>query len=448
MPKSFNSYIWWIAWRNLVSKKRHGLSFMTAVSVGGVAIGVSSLIIVLSVMGGFEADLKHKLLRGDPHLEIVSKDYAAGFSLLDFSIENISKIYTEAVAINPYTKSDVIIKSGEQVAGGTLLGIGHGKKQDSKEFLSPWLFDKSMVEGDFEPIVENVTLPVSRVFVEDGKEVRKFHKFKSAAPPILLGVDLANHLNLNVGSDVMVLSPQSNVDGMLGGNQLVHRFVVAGIFQTEFSDYDNRGAIVSIEEGRKFLAEYDVSLETEKYVTGVALSFPDPMNLDQFERLPKNSDLRIVHWRENNKAILFALKLEKYAMGSILMLIVIVAAFSISGTLIMTVYHRRGQVALFRAIGMSKAAVGSLYVAYGLVIGLVGILAGLVLGLGVCYLLQSFKFLPMPEGVFYLTYVPVKFLPFDYVVICFSACLLSLIAAIYPALAAARGEPSQGLRCL
>src|SRR5690606_35828 len=151
-------------------------------------------------------------------------------------------------------------------------------------------------------------------------------------------------------------------------------------------------------------------------------------------------------WQTVNKSLLFALKLEKFTMGAILLLIVLVATFSISGTMMMMVYHKRSQVALMRALGMERGDIARLFVAHGCTIGSIGVVLGMLVGLGVCSLLYYFQFIDLPQGVYYQKKLPVRFLPLEYFVISCCAWALSLLAAVYPALVAARQDPGTGLR--
>src|SRR5262249_27411743 len=147
------------------------------------------------------------------------------------------------------------------------------------------------------------------------------------------------------------------------------RYVVVGKFRTGLFNYDAKWAVVSLDEGRKFMPDYDESLDRDEYVTGVAMNVKDPTRIQAvvdrvFSHPPPDpqpepllKDLEPPSWEKANKSLLFALKLEKFAMGSILMLIVVVAAFSISGTMMMTVFHKRGQVSLLRSLGMNRTEI-------------------------------------------------------------------------------------------
>lgn len=437
------AYVAWIAWRNLVRRNRKsGLSFMTIVSIMGVAIGVAALIIVLSVMGGFEQDLKDKMLRGQPHLEVIAKNAVAGYSLKEFPLEKFKKLFPDAIDLEPYTQADVVLKQKRHITSAVLFGI------DPEREAHLWGFNGAMTDG------EMAGLGRAHPVQEKGdSEVRR--------PGIILGEQLAEQLGAELGDEIVVLSPQASVDTALGGGTVSRPYVVAGKFRTGLFNYDAKWAVVSLGEGRKFMPDYDESLDTEEYVTGVALNFREPLAIDQItDRVFKKQlgsdplefkgfkDLVPLTWQVANKSLLFALKLEKFAMGSILMLIVVVAGFSISGTMMMTVFHKRGQASLLRSLGMNRGDIARLYITHGFTIGTVGIFFGLLFGLAVCALIRSFQFIPLPAGVYHLKSLPCKWLWMDYGVICALAWVLSLVAATYPALTAAKQDPGQGLRYL
>jgi lipoprotein-releasing system permease protein len=448
MRTGFRRYIWWIAWRNLTAKaRRAGLSFMTIVSILGVAIGVAALIIVLSVMGGFEQDLKDKMLRGMPHLEIVSKNAAAGFPLTKHPLAGIQQIFPEATGIEAYTQSDVVLKQKRHITSAILFGV------DPARDGHLWGFGDAMTEGELDAIGQ------THAPSGGAGDVQR--------PGIALGEQLAEQLGADLGDEITVLSPNASVTSSLSGGTVSRQFVVSGKFRTGLFNYDAKWAVVSLPEGRKFMPDYDESLDAEEYVTGVAMNFNDPFDIESYAQRIKEatavpapaegkkpspvgalSGLESLTWQQVNKSLLFALKLEKFAMGSILMLIVIVAGFSISGTMMMTVFHKRGQVSLLRSLGMDRGAIARLYLAHGFTIGTVGIALGLLFGLAVCALIKSFQFISLPAGVYHLKSLPCKWLWADYAIICTFAWLFSLLAATYPALTAARQDPGQGLRYL
>lgn len=423
-------FLQWAAWRYLVARKgRHGLSFMTTFSILGVVIGVAALIIVLSVMGGFEQDLKNKMLRGQPHLEVLADNALAGFSLKDHPLSKFQKLYPEADGIQPYTEADVVLTQGKHISAVILFGI------DPKIGGSLWAFDTSMTEGKLEAIgtLHSPVIPMNRNKVE--------------WPGIVLGDSLASQLGADLGDEITVLSPQASSSAtVMSGGTFSRNYTVVGLFHTGLFNYDSKWAVVSLDEGRKFMPDYEPSLDDDEYVTGIGVNSKEPLSIESYrDKLPKQG-LQGRTWMDTNSALLFALKLEKYTMGSILLLIVLVAAFSISGTMMMTVYHKKQQICLFRSLGMSERDVGRLYLIQGFTIGTVGIVGGLILGLSLCFLLQQLRYADLPANIISLRSLPVKFLPAEYAVICAAAWTLSVIGAFYPARIAAKQNPSQGLR--
>lgn len=423
-----------MAWRNLVSRKRRrGPSFMTVVSIGGVSIGVAALIIVLSVMGGFEADIKDKLLRGEPHLEILGEKSGAGFSLKELPLEKFRELLTGASDMEPYVQAEVVVKQSRNMAPGMLYGVDPLKKDHL------WGFGKAMLEGSFEELAKRHPLrdPDPNPLVPPVE-----------IPGILLGQDLAIQLGgVNMGEIITLISPQAGISTALAGATATRDFKVVGIFQTGLFNFDQKWAVVNLPDARKFMPEYDPSLDVDEYVTGIAVNVPEPFEVDEFaKKISGLPGVQTLTWKKSNSSLLFALKLEKFAMGSVLALILIVAAFSISGTMMMTVFHKRTEVSLLRSLGMTRADIARLFMLHGFTIGSAGIVTGLIMGLAVCAALKNFQFLPLPAGVYYLKYLPVKFLPTEYGVICLMAWLFSLIAATYPAITAARQNPSSGLR--
>ncbi|MEY4632065.1 MAG: hypothetical protein RIQ81_2185 [Pseudomonadota bacterium] len=416
----------WMAWRQIRSVRSRviqgtrGLSFMTTMSIAGVATGVLALVVVLSVMGGFEGDLRRKMLAGKPHVEVVGENATAGFSLVEHPLHEIQRQIPEARNLQPFTETDVVLKRSRYMASATLFGV------DPAKGASNWGFTDAFRSGGIESLAD---------------------RDSEGRPGIALGDELAKHLDAEEGDEITVLSPQAGVGSIIGGGTLSRTFVVTGIFSTGMFNYDTKWAVTNLDEGRRFMPDFDESLTIDRFVTGVGFEVADPMAVSHLkERLSGRSGLRLLTWQEANKSLLFALKLEKFAMGSILMLIVVVAAFSISGTMMMTVFHKRPHISLLRALGMSRRDVLRLYLTHGAVIGATGVVIGLLAGLAICLFVEWSRSIPMPSDSYYLKVLPVKFLPVDYLVIVLSAFGFSLLAASYPAWLAARQDPGSGLR--
>ena len=406
---------------------------MTGFSVVGVMLGVAALIVVLSVMGGFERDLKEKMLRGQPHIEILNQNAIAGFSLNDHPVETFRKRFPEAQALAPFVQSDVVIKNGRHLAAANLYGIEPAQSDNRI-----WAFYDSMIEGSLDAIAHTHS-PLVAVDVQRQAEF----------PGISIGDELAGQLGAGIGDEISVVSPEAR-SGMsvLGGGTIARSFVVVGIFHTGLFDYDGKWAVTTLPEARRFMTGYDSSLDAERYVTGIAMNSSDPYSVATWaKRLDAPSGLKAHTWQDANSALLFALLLEKYTMGAILLLIVVVAAFSISGTMMMTVFHRKSQVCLLRSIGMTQKRIGALFLCQGLTVGAVGIVFGLGLGLGILFFIEKARYFGGVSQVsLSFQALPVRYLPFEYGIICFLALLLSALGALYPAITAARQNASSGLR--
>ena len=273
--------------------------------------------------------------------------------------------------MQPFVQADVVIKQRKHLSSAILLGL------DSTYQTGLWALRDSLIEGKFDSIDKEHYPLIS------------YNENESKWPGIILGEGLAGQLGADVGDEVSILSPQaSSGSTLLSGGTISRTYVVSAIFQSGLSDYDGKFAVTSVKEARKFMIDYDESMDTENYVTGVAFNLEDPYKADRLKKDFNFEGLQLRNWRDDNAALLSALLLEKYTMSAILTLIVLVAAFSISGTMMMSVFLRKTQLSLFRALGFTQKNVLYFYVVQGFIIGSLGILLGMFFGLGFCSLLH------------------------------------------------------------
>ncbi len=425
------AFYYWVAWKQLdTNRSKKGLSFMTLISIAGVAVGVTVLIVVLSVMGGFEQDLKNKMLRGQPHIEILAENPTLGFPLAEMNTEKVVRFLPESVKVAPFTQGDVVAKHGKHLAAVSLYGI------DSQFDNSMWAFYDTIVEGQIEDLDRTHT-PLLSFEGEGGK-----------FPGIIVGEGVAGQLGIDIGEEMTILSPQAASGAVIfSGGTVSRTYVVVGIFASRIFDYDSKWAVVNLNEGRKFLPDYDPTLDKDHYVTGIAVNLKDPVEVSKLRNRVKSlKGYSAVTWEDTNSALLFALQLEKYTMGAILMLIVLVAAFSISGTMMMTVFHKKTQVCLLRSIGMSQRDIADLFVIQGLIIGIIGVALGICMGLALCFVIYQLRYIDIPSSLLSIRNLPVRFLPVEYCLISGLALVLTVVGALYPAIIASRQNPSSGLR--
>jgi len=430
------STLLWLAWRQLVTHdKQLGLSFMTWLSVLGVTIGVASLIIVLSVMAGFSSDLQKKLLKGQPHLTLFAKNRSLGLSLNTGILDKIYKNHPTVINQTPFIQNDVVLTHIKHVSTSVLIGLSSDDSQDA------WGIHHSLLHGSKKNLKQTFR---ANSFPRDELIENR------SLPGIVLGDKLAYNLSAEIGDVITVMKPQTTLSSIVfTGETKDKKFVVIDKFHSGLSNHDSRWAIVSIIHARQFLSDYTTMFDKINYVSHIAMRLADPYQaLETSRKIQKNMPhYQVKTWQEENRSLLFALKLEKFAMGAILMLIVLVAAFSISGTVMMSIFHRGYQISLLRALGMNKRQILAVFVLYGANIGLIGIIVGALIGMGVCWLIASnWLWIPLPSGSFELSYLRIKFLPFDYFVICTIAFLLVLFSAVYPSFVAANNNPTTSLR--
>jgi lipoprotein-releasing system permease protein len=245
-----------------------------------------------------------------------------------------------------------------------------------------------------------------------------------------------------VGDQVYLINPVGNGTGPMGVPvPRVQPFRVAGVFYSGMYEYDTKWTYVSMKDGQAFLQSGDVA-------TGVEIRVDDP---DAVEEISRDLEARlpfpwfVKHWQELNRSLFSALKLEKYVMGLILFLIVMVASLNIVGSLILVVVTRAREIAILRALGASSATVRWIFLLEGLIIGVVGTTFGTALGLAGCDALRRYRF-PLDTDVYYLDTLPVVVDPANVVVVAIVAVLICFGATLYPASVAAGVQPVDGLR--
>ena len=406
-------YELFLALRYLKNKRKQAfVSLITVISIGGVTLGVMALIIVLSVMSGFENDLRTKILGTNAHLIVLK----LGGKGMDTPGEVMAKVkgVEHVVEASPFILNQVMLTSENNVSGVVLRGIDPGS------------------EGNVTDLVKNIK---EGSFADLGRR-------GAAADGIILGRELARHLGVSVGHSVNVVSPLGGVTTPMGVMPRVKKFQVVGIFEVGMYEYDASLAYTSIPAAQQFF-------RMGSAVSGVEVKLDDIYRAkkvgDQIQRL-----LGISYWTRNwmemNRNLFSALKLEKITMFIILVLIVLVAAFNIVSTLIMMVMEKGRDIGILKSMGATSKSIMSIFMMQGMVIGLVGTVLGCLFGFGVCWALDTYKFIKLPGDVYYIDSLPVLMKPFDFVIVSLSALLISFLATIYPSRQAAKLDPVISIR--
>ncbi len=391
-------------------RKQTFISVITLISVAGVMVGVMALVVVLSVMNGFRADLLSKILGVNSHLLVMSYDGA----FPDY--ERLSEKVTDAggvVAASPFIYSQVMVNHAGKVSGAVYRGLDTGTA--------------GQVIG-IEPMLE-------------GEGLETLDRRDRRRPGIILGKQLARQIGARVGSEVSVISPQGKLTPM-GRMPNNRKYAVRDIFDSGMYEYDASLVYVNLEEAQDFLGMGDRVTGLEVRVEEVDRSDEVAADLENVLGYP----FWTKDWKLMNRSLFSALKLEKITMFVILTMIVLVGALNIISTLVMVVMEKTRDMAILRAMGASAGSIMSVFMLQGLLVGVVGTLAGLASGLGICHLLAEYRFISLPADVYYISTLPVQVEAGDVVFVALAAVGISFLATIYPSRYAAKLNPVEALR--
>jgi lipoprotein-releasing system permease protein len=398
--------------RYLKAKRKQAfISVITLISVLGVMVGVMALIVVLSVMNGFRADLMSKILGVNAHLLVLS--YEGTFADYD-------KVATEVgraqgiVAATPFVYSQVMVKKAGNVSGAVLRGI-------DPDSVGRVLRIEGMVqEGSLEALSE----------AAEGRP-----------PAIVLGRELARQIGAYPADVVEVVAPEGKLTP-LGRAPNTVQYRVAGIFDSGMYEYDASMIYVSLPQAQRLLG-------LGARVTGLGVKVTDAYRSDEIARRVQRrlgAPFWTKDWKMMNRSLFSALKLEKVTMFVILTMIVLVGALNIISTLVMVVMEKNRDISILRAMGASAGSIMLTFMLQGLLVGLVGTLLGLGAGLGICHLLTKYQFISLPSDVYYISTLPVRVEFLDVWFVALAAVGISFLATLYPAWYASRMNPVEALR--
>ena len=424
-------FTWRVALSHLRSRRSEaGINVITMVSILGVTIGVTALIMVLAVMEGFEIDLRDKILGSNAHLVVLN--YEGNFDLGEDTLERIENIDGVAAAA-PFVYSEMMIRSTQGAAGVVFKGI------DPEHTPKVTNLVESLEIGPDGPVStgEQQTALLTGLAKPEVSEEEE-----SPKPGIFIGKELAQELYVTAGDVVHIINPVGGGVGIMGvPTPDVRTFRVAGIFHTGMYEYDTKWTYVLIEEAQKFL-------KLDDKVNGIEVQVHDIDNAPDLS-LAVQTELEypffLRHWMELNSKLFAALKMEKIVMGLILSLIVMVASLNIVGTLILVVLTRGREISILRAMGASSKQILHVFMLEGVIIGFVGTIVGTIFGLTGCYFLDQYQF-PLDTDVYYMDTLPVVVEPQTVMTVVLTAIAISFLATIYPAFVASKMDPVEGLR--
>ncbi len=397
-----------IALRYLKPKRKKGLiSFVGAVSIMGITLGVGALIIVLSVMSGFDTHIKRSIVDATPHIYVMS--YAGGIrkEKVPF-VERKVLLVKDVIAVSPFVFVQGMARSRLGTTGIAIRGVDPNK------------------EKRITNLYKRVSLGSWNCIENKGS--------------IILGKALADQLGVMLGSTITVITASFRVTpfGLFPKSTAL---TVCGIVETGMYTIDSSIGIVSLKTAEM--------LSRKGVYTGLEVSVK---NIYRATEIAKEISAKLGYpywtndWIRMNKPLFSALKLEKFTMFLILTLIVIVASFSIISTLSMTVMDKAKDIAILSAMGMTRNRIAKIFLYEGIIMGLIGVLLGLFLGLGGCFVIAKYKIITLPQDVYYIDHLPVRVEFLDVVLVCLASVIITLISTYFPAKQSTKMSPVEILR--
>jgi lipoprotein-releasing system permease protein len=426
-----------VAARYLRAKRRQAvIGIITGISIAGVAAGVASLVIALAINNGFRQDLQDRLLGSTSHINLL-RIQSDGIQDWRQLMDRLSK-EPHIVAAAPAIYEQVLISRGPRARGAVLKGMIPDEEKKVSDLL------KTVTNGSAEALDEPAQNPdkgVRTSATQSPTDLQGLENRIAAMPPIILGKDMSDELGATVGSVVLVTSPQGELTPF-GMVPKYDRFRVVGIFNSGFYDYDSSWAFTRLSDAQQLFGLGDL-------VSVIEFKVDDIYQAGQISRQLEHAagkGFMATNWMEQNKALFRALRLERLVTFITIGLIVFVAALNILISLTMMVMEKTRDIAVLISMGTRKSQVRRIFIAQGVLIGIVGTAIGLVLGYALSWAGGHYHLLSLAPEVYSIDYVPFAPRVSDGVLVALVAIGVSLIATIYPSWSAARILPAEALR--
>ncbi len=405
-----------IGLRYIRAKQRNRfVSFISLTSIIGIALGVAALITVLSVMNGFQREIRNKIVGVTSHMQIMSPSNSIS------NWQDIGKLALQdknVLAFAPYIDGQGLISFDGSVGGVLIRGI----------------------DPQLEPQVDDITKQMSK---------GSFSSLESSTYNIVIGIDLARQMGAGIGDKITIITPDGQITpaGMI---PRLKQFTISAIFDTHMAEYDSSLAYIGLKQAQ-------VLFQTPDSVTGIRLKVNDVMKTQQIKEQLYNiipPSLMIQDWIDNHQNYFAAVAMEKKMMSVILFLIVAVAAFNLVSTLVMSVNEKKSDIAILRTMGASESNIMKIFMLQGAVSGIIGTVSGTILGVLLAYfvgdIVHGIELITHTQlisgAVYFIDYLPSKIELSDVVTIFVASIILSLVATIYPSRTAAKTNPAEALR--
>jgi lipoprotein-releasing system permease protein len=436
-----------IAARYLRAKRRQAfIGIITGISIVGVAAGVASLIVALAINNGFRQDLQERLIGSTSHVSLlrVADDGIKNWPPL---LDRLAK-EPHVVAAAPAIFEQVLISRGPRARGAVLKGMIPANERKVGDLLSTVKEGSAaaLEEATPEPETDHVGTAASAVqgtsaTEESPDSLASVQTRVAAMPPIILGKDMADNLGATVGSVVLVTSPQGELTPF-GMVPKYSRFRVVGIFNSGFFDYDSSWAFTRLSDAQRLFGLGDL-------ISVIEFKVDDIYKADTVSRELEDTagkGFMATNWMEQNKALFHALRLERLVTFITIGLIVFVAALNILISLIMMVMEKTKDIAVLMSLGTRRSQVRNIFIAQGVLIGVIGTAIGLLLGYAISYAGGHYHMISLSPEVYSIDYVPFAPRMTDGVLVALVAIGVSFIATLYPSWSAGRTLPAEALR--
>jgi len=405
-----------VAVRYLVARRRQAfVSLISFVSTLGVAVGVTALVVALALMTGLQGELRDRMLGSMPHIYVAR---IAESGVADVAGERARMLpIPHVVGAAPVVIGPALVRAGERSAFVTLKGVDPGTERTVTELPS------RMTSGSFADLsVSSENAAGQRL---DG---------------IALGKDLAASLSVKVNDVVTVLTPEGTLTPM-GVMPRMRSLRVAGIFTLGLYEYDSAYAVVALPVGLRLMGKphpdflqlkVDDVYQAHTVAEGIVARY--------------GATYQVQDWAQMNQSLFSALQLEKMAVSITIGLIVMVAALNIVASLVLMVMEKSRDIAILKTMGATPRSISIVFMLQGTLIGLAGTAAGVVLGLGLSFVLDRYRLVRIPTDVYQIAYVPFAVEPLAVATVALAALLICFLATIYPSRQAARLDPAEALR--
>ena len=436
-----------IATRYLRAKRRQAfIGIITGISIVGVAAGVASLIVALAINNGFRQDLQERLIGSTSHISLLR---VADDGIKDWPplLDRLSK-QPHVVAAAPAIFEQVLISRGPRARGAVLKGMIPADERKVGDLLnsvkegSAAALEEDTREPEKDHIGTTATAIQGAPATEESPDSLSGVQARVAAmPPIILGKDMADNLGATVGSVVLVTSPQGELTPF-GMVPKYSRFRVVGIFNSGFFDYDASWAFTRLSDAQRLFGLGDLISVIEFKVDDIYTA--DTVSRELEDAAGKG--FMATNWMEQNKALFHALRLKRLVTFITIGLIVFVAALNILISLIMMVMEKTRDIAVLMSMGTRKAQVRNIFVAQGVLIGVIGTAIGLLVGYAISYAGGHYHMISLSPEVYSIDYVPFAPRPMDGLLVAVVAIGVSFVATLYPSWSAGRTLPAEALR--